>query len=803
MKLNIQRAAVIGAGTMGSGIAAHLANCGIHTLLLDIVPKELSREDVARGINEKDAAFRSGIATKAIASMAKAKICPLYNRSDSALITPGNLEDDFEKMKDVDWIVEAVPEHPKIKQSLFEKLEAIHQPEQIVTSNTSGLALESFLEGRSKEFQKKIFITHFFNPPRYMHLLELVPGSHTEPELVQAFSQFASQVLGKGIVHAKNTPNFIGNRIGIFDMTFAIRLASELGLTVEEVDAIAGPILGRPKSAIFRLIDLVGIDVAVYVNTNLYQAVPHDESRDMFLPLPFMNEMVKKGMLGEKTGKGFYFKTRDEEGKRLIKVLNLDSLEYKVPQKPSFQNLKELKKIPDVKERIAKAIQLDDDIGRFSWGLLSHTLCYAANRIPEISDNIYGVDAAMRWGFNWELGPFELWDALGVRKVVERLEKEKREVPQLVNDLLNSGNDSFYTLKESTRIGFSPKNKSHSAIPELSDAIILKDLKNSDRVIHPGKTASVIDLGDGVVCLEFHTKANTISSDTLKMLQTAVREAEANHQGLVIGNQASNFCLGADLSDMAGAVLSGNLGAIDPMIKLFQDTMQIIKFSRVPVVTALQGMVLGGGVEVSMHSDSILASAETYMGLVETGVGLVPAGGGCKEWAIRCDQWAFNDENVELFPLLNKTVEMIGMAKTSTSAREAQTMGYLRPSDSICMNLDHHISAAANRARHLAELGYRPPVERNDIRVMGRDGVAEFKIRMHMWRQGNFISDHDQLIVNKLSTILCGGDLPAHSRVSEQYLLDLEREAFLSLLGEPKTQARIQHTLKTGKPLRN
>ena len=803
MRLNIMKSAVVGAGTMGSGIAAHLANSGIHTLLLDIVPKELSQEERERGLTEDNPIFRNRIATHSIEAMLKAKIHPFYDPADASLLEPGNLEDDFEKMKEVDWIIEAVPENLNIKRSLFEQLEAIHRPGQIISSNTSGLALSSFLGSRSQEFQKHTFITHFFNPPRYMHLLELVPGEYTDQTLFRAFIQFAERTLGKGVVVAKDTPNFIANRIGIFDMTYAVRLTEEMGLTVGDVDTITGPLIGRPKSAVFRLLDLVGLDVATHVNANLYEAVPTDESREMFRPVKLLNAMVEKGMFGEKNGKGFYFKTRDNHGKRLIKVLNLNTFEYETPLKPRFSSLKALKKIPSVDERLKAILQLDDEVGHFIWKLLSHTLCYAAHRIPEISDSIYGVDAAMRWGFSWIKGPFELWDSIGVRKITERLGSEGREIPPLVNDLLTTGNESFYRLEGSSRLSFNPKSQSFSAIPELSDVLILADLKKSGKVIQPGKTASLLDIGNGIICLEFHTKANTISSNTLKMLCTAVREAETNHQALVIGNQAQNFCLGADLSEMVGAVMAGQFDDINKMIQLFQTTMQTIKFSRVPVVTAIHGMVLGGGCEVSMHSDAILAAAETYMGLVETGVGLIPAGGGCKEWAIRCDQWSFSDDNVELFPLLNKTVEMIGMAKASTSAAHAKKMGYLRPGDYICMNIDTLIHSAANLGRELAELGYRPPIERKNIRVMGRSGIAEFQVRMHMWREGRYISDHDQLIVNKLSYVLCGGNLPKGSRVSEQYLLDLEREAFLSLLGDEKTQARIEHTLKTGKPLRN
>ena len=757
MRLIIRKAAVIGAGTMGAGIAAHLANCGIPTLLLDIIPKELTEEERSQGLSESHPDFRNRIASHAIKSIPKAKINPLYDPKDVVLIKPGNLEDDLDRLKAVDWIIEAVPESLKIKQPLFERLETVHRSGQLVTSNTSGLALASILDGRSQEFRKHTFITHFFNPPRYMHLLELVSGENTDQELFQAFARFAEFTLGKGIVFAKDTPNFIANRIGIFDMSFALNLAEKMGLSVGEVDAIAGPLIGRPKSALFRLLDLVGLDVAVYVNSNLYTAVPDDESRDVFLPSQILKKMMENGFLGEKSGKGFYFKTRDQQGKRLIKVLNLASFEYEDPKKPRFGGLKELKKIHDLGERLQEIFQLEDQIGHFIWGLLSNTLCYAANRVPEISDNIYAVDAAMKWGFNWEFGPFELWDTIGVRKITERLESEGRNVPKLVKNLLAAGHESFYKLQETQRQAFVPASKSFAVISELSGLIILKDLKKAGKTIYPGKTASVVDLGQGLICLEFHTKANSISSDTLNQLQTAVKEAEKNHHALVIGNQGQHFCLGADLSEMVGAFITGKFDEIEKIVRSFQMTMQTVKFSRVPVVTAAHGLVLGGGCEVAIHSDAIVATPETYIGLVETGVGLIPAGGGCKEWAIRCDEWSFSDENVSPFPLLNKTVEMIGMAKTSQSAAQARDMGYLRKSDHICIN--HHllISSAAHYAKQLSEFGYKSPVERKDIRVMGRGGIAEFKVRMHIWREGNYISDHDQYIANKLSYVLCGG----------------------------------------------
>jgi 3-hydroxyacyl-CoA dehydrogenase len=803
MGIHIQTAGVIGAGTMGSAIAAQLANSGIHVLLLDIVPSDYTDAHREAGLDQSSRAFRSMIATQAVSRLSKHKPAPLYLDSFASRIRPGNLEDDFDDLKKVDWIIEAVPESLKIKQPLFKRLESIHQAGQLVTSNTSGLALDDITDGCGEAFCQHVFITHFFNPPRYMHLLELVRGRHSSEDLFKDFARFAEVVLGKGIVIAKETPNFIANRIGAFDMTVGMNLAMELGLTVEEVDAVAGPAIGRPKSALFRLIDVVGVDISQHVNKTLYDSLDDDEARDLFAPHPLTTRMLEKGLLGQKVGKGFYQKIKDEKGRSVIQPLDLESLEYRDMGSPSFDSLNAARKAGNLEERLKALVAGDDKAAQFAWQLISQTICYAANRIPEISDDIVSIDNSMKWGYNWSLGPFETWDALGVRAVVSRLKAEGRAIPELVQGLLDAGHETFYRIEDGSHQMFDADAGDYVNIPGNPKAISLPFLRKSNQVIIPGEMVSLVDIGEGVGCVEFHSKANALASHVLDMIETSIAEAEKNLRGIVIGNQGTHFCLGADLAELMSAVDADHFDKVGLMIDRFHRVMRRIKFSPVPVITAIHGMVLGGGCELTLHADTIVAAPETYMGLVELGVGLIPAGGGSKEWAIRCDEWAMGDPGIDLFPMMNKTVDMIGNARTSSSADHARQMGYLGPGDRVVMNQDNLLHAARQEVINLADAGYRPPLDRQDIRVLGRSGVAEFKVRMHIWHEGGFISEYDQHLGNTLARVLCGGDVPDNSLVSEHHLLGLEKEAFLSLLGEQKTRERINHTLKTGKPLRN
>jgi 3-hydroxyacyl-CoA dehydrogenase len=803
MSLNIKRVGVIGAGTMGAGIAAHFANCGIEVLLLDIVPPELTEEEKAREIDKKSPEFRSRIATDAIKAIPKMKLCPLYDPVDVKLITAGNIEDDFEKLGDTDWIIEAVFEKLEIKRPLFQRLQSIHHKGQIVSSNTSGISLAELTKGLSKELISHVLITHFFNPPRYMHLMELVSGKNTDEKLFEAVADFSERVLGKGVVIAKDTSNFIGNRIGFFDLAYALGLCRELKLSVEQVDAITGRLMGRPKSGIFRLLDIIGVDITANINSNLYGANVDDEQREVFKENPLLTEMIEKGLLGDKAGGAFYRKTKDANGKRLIESLDLDTLEYKPCDKVDFEILKAAKKEGDFSKRLKMLLESEDVVGRFVWGLLSNTLCYAANRIPQICDNIIGIDNAMKWGFNWEMGPFELWDVIGIEYIAGRLKKEDRQVPPLVETLLENSSNSFYSFKENRAVFFDTSAKSHVPVPERPRVIDLVPIKMAGGIIKEGKAASIIDIGDGIICVEFHSKANTLNSEVIEIIKIAVEEAQGNYRGLIIGNQGANFCLGADLKEMAEFAQNKDFNGIKTFLSNLQSATMALKYCHVPTVAAVHKMVLGGGCEAVMHCRRIQAAPETYIGLVELGVGLIPAGGGCKEMAVRCNKWVDDMSGVNSFALMNKIIEMLGYAKTSSSAADARKMGYLRPCDSITMNKDSVIYSAKQLALQLSEQGYRPPVKKNEISVPGRGGIAEFKVRFNMYRQGNFISEYDEFLLNQLAYVLCGGDVPDNSKVTERYLLDLERETFASLIGQQKTLERIEHTLKTGKPLRN
>jgi 3-hydroxyacyl-CoA dehydrogenase len=719
------------------------------------------------------------------------------------LINPGNLEDDFEKLAAVDWIIEAAPETLEIKQPLFERLESIHRKGQIVSSNTSGIALKEITKGRGKEFLAHVMVTHFFNPPRYMHLLEVVAGEHTDRGLFEAFADFAGRVLGKGVVIAKDTANFIGNRIGIFDMNVALGLALKLGLGVEQVDAIAGPLIGRPKSAVFRLFDLVGIDVIVNVNRNLFENLADDDRKDVFGPNDILDAMLEKGFLGNKTQSGFYRKSKDADGNRVIEAMNLETFEHGESSKPEFEVLQTAKKESDPSKRLKMLLESDDVVGRYVWGLLSDTLCYAADRVPEISDDIISVDNALKWGYNWEKGPFELWDQIGVNYIADRLKDEGRRVPQLVESLLDSGNSTFYGFEKKQPVCFDPASKSAKPVQARRRIISLSDYKKAGKTIKQGKMASIIDLGDGIICLEFHSKANTLSTEVIELTQAAAREAENNYRGLVVGNQGANFCLGADLKEMTGFAQSGKPDALNRYLDNLQSATLALRYCHVPTVAAVHGMVLGGGCEVAMHCDRILFAPETYIGLVEPAVGLIPSGAGCKEWAVRCCDWMQGLGGVNSFAFMNRIVEMLGEARPSSSAAEARKMGYLRTCDGITMNRDSVIFCAKQLVLQLSEQGYQPPQRNNEIRVLGRGGIAEFKVRLNIRKQSKLISEYDEFLLNNLVYVLCGGDVPDGSKVTEQYLLDLEREVFVSLMQQEKTQQRIEHTLKTGKPLRN
>ena len=785
----IRKAAVIGAGTMGCGIATHLANAGVPCLLLDIVPD---------GEGE-----RSRIASDAIAGALKSRPASFMDPSSAALLTAGNIEDDLGALEDCDWIIEAVTENLEVKRDIYSRIASHRRPGSIVSSNTSGISLGLLVEGLDEDFRSSFLVTHFFNPPRYMYLLELVRGPDTSEEVFSAVRDFAEVRLGKGVVECKDTPNFIANRIGVLCMGASCVYQEETGLSIEEIDAITGPVIGRPKTATFKLHDLVGIDVALMVMKNVYDLVPDDESRELFKAPAFLQRMVDEGRLGRKSGGGVYRK----EGKDIL-VLDLESFEYREAREVSFPSLESAREAKGLPARIQALVSGDDPASAYVWKLLSETMLYSARRVPEICDDLVSVDRALRWGFNWELGPFELWDALGVRATVERIEEEGREVPALVEALLSGGKDSFYSVAgegaDRRRSVFVPGGGTLEAIEDRAGVILLDNVRMRGEPLESNPSASVLDIGEGVLCVEFHSKMNTISGETLELVRRGVDAAEqGGYAGLVIGNQAPNFSVGANIKELASAALEKDWKAIEGMIRGFHATALKLRYSSIPVVCTVQGMALGGGCEIPLACDAIQAAAETYIGLVELGVGLIPAGGGTREMACRAAEAVPPGYPVDSFGFLMRYFENISMAKISGSAAEARQLGYLRPVDGISMNRDRALCDARTRVLAIAAEGYRPPCPRHSVKVAGGAGIAELQILLSQYSGGGFISEYDEFLAGRFAYALCGGNIDAEFPVSEQYLLDLECEVFLGLLGEQKTLDRISHTLKTGKPLRN
>ncbi len=801
MGYRINKAAVLGAGTMGSQIAAHLANAGIDVLLLDVAPTELTKDEAAKGLTLESKQVRNRIVAAGLTAAARLKPAAFFSNSCSSLITTGNFEDDLAKIKDVDWIVEVVVEKLDAKRDLFARVEKHRRPGAIVSSNTSGIPIREMAAGRSDDFRSHFLGTHFFNPPRYLKLVEIIPTPDTIAGVTETIADFCDRRLGKGVVYAKDTPNFIANRIAAFSSLNTIRVMAEGGYTIEEVDAMTGPLIGRPKSASFRTSDIVGLDVALYVAENLYAAVPNDEMREALVPPGFLKEMVKRGWTGNKAGQGFYKKQKGEGGKSEFWVLDYKTMEYQAPRKVRYPSMDAAKNIEDTAERIRTLVYGKDRVGEFLWKTISQNLIYAANRVPEISDSIVNIDNAVRWGFNHEFGSFELWDVIGVEKAVARMKQEGLAVPALVEGLLASGKKSFYERREGRTLYFDQTASDYKEVEPRPGVTILKSLKERERVIKKNAAASLIDLGDGAACLEFHSKMNAIGGDTISMMNYSVKEVGQNFEALVIGNQAENFSVGANIMMLLLGAQEGEWDEIAMSVRQFQNANMNLRYSPRPVVVAPQGMALGGGCEITMHGDRARAAGETYLGLVEVGVGLIPGGGGVKEMVVRAMAGAAPDE--DLFPGLKKVSETIAMARVSTSAVEAREIGFLRETDPITMNRDRLIEDAKQTALAMAREGYVQPHPRSDVPVLGEPALAAIKLAIHMMIRGGYISEYDGQVAKKLAYVITGGDLSRKTLVSEQYLLDLEREAFVSLCGEKKTQERIQHMLKTGKPLRN
>jgi len=809
----IHKVAVLGAGTMGARIAAHFANAGVPSLLLDIVPPNLPAD--AGG------AARNKIAAAGLEGARKSKPAAFFDASLARLVTVGNFEDDLKRLADVDWIIEAVVENLEIKRTLLRKVEAIRKPGTIVTTNTSGLPVAKIAEGFSDDFRRSWFGTHFFNPPRYMRLLELIPTPEADPELIGAVTHFCDAQLGKGVVMAKDTPNFIGNRIGTFSVLNVMRLMQEMDLSVEEVDALTGQAVGWPRSATFRTIDLVGLDVLGHVVGNMTQNV-RDERSELQIPA-FFRQMIEHKWLGDKTKGGFYKKVKSagKEDERM--AINWKTLEYRPRQKPKFAALEMAKNVEDPGARLRMLLGLDggalqkaDKATTFLWSSLSDLWTYAANRIPEISDSVVEIDQAMRNGFSWELGPFELWDAAGVEATVGRMKKENHPVAANVEKLLSSGQKSWYADDAKTASGrkyfdLASAGWKPVAVPEGVWSVEVAIKTRSNGVVKKNSGASLVDLGDGVGCIQFHSKMNALGADILSLILQTLKPGGPGDgfDAFVISNDAQNFSVGANLMLLLMSVQEEEWDEVDMGIRQFQGMTQAIKFSPKPVVSAPFGLTLGGGCEISLHAASRQPHAELYMGLVEVGVGLLPGGGGCKEMLLRAVDSAASirpdgrGESVEVMEAMKKAFETIATGKVGTSAEEARGLGFLSSSDRITMNRERVLSDAKTRALERVRAGYEPPVMRTNIPAPGENILAALKMGVYLMRQGEFISDHELKLGTKIAEVLCGGNVTPGTPVSEQYLLDLEREAFKSLCGEKKTQERIQFTLKTGKTLRN
>jgi 3-hydroxyacyl-CoA dehydrogenase len=807
MKRRIEKAAVLGAGTMGSRIAAHLANAGLSCILLDIVPPDLKAG--------ASAADRNKIVRAGLEAAKKSKPAAFFAPALAERVSIGNLEDDLGRCAEADWIIEVVAENLEIKRNLLSRVAQFRKPGAIVTTNTSGLPVHLIAEAMSEEFQQHWAGTHFFNPPRYMKLVEVIPGPKTSGEVIETLSEFCDRRLGKGVVIAKDTPNFIANRIGTFSMLNAIRLMTSLGMTVEEVDACTGPAVGWPKSATFRTADLVGLDVLVHVIKNIYETAPNDESHEMYKVPALVEEMARRGWLGDKTGQGFYKKVKGDGDKEIL-TLDVNTMEYRPRQKAKFASLEMGKAIEDTRERLRALVgpmlegQKGDKAQQFIWGGLSEMCLYAARRLPEISDSVVNVDHALQWGFAWEMGPFEMMDAIGVKAFAAQVRKEGRALPPAIDKVLSSGRKGFYESESGKTTVFDVGSGASKPLETPPGIIILKSQKDAGREVERNSGASLIDLGDGVVCCEFHAKMNAIGADLMSMLQKGLKRLDTDFEAMVIANQAVNFSVGANVMLMLVAAQEQEWDELHMAVKQFQNVNLGLKYAPKPVVAAPQGMALGGGCEIGLHAAKIQAAAEAYIGLVEVGVGLIPGGGGTKEMLIRANEHAAGGEDLDLFHAMKPVFETIATAKVGTSAEHSRALGFLRREDGVSMNRDRLVGDAKEAALALVRAGYKPlaaswqeGAQTTQIKVLGEQFLAGAKLVIHMMQRGGYITDYDAHVGRKLANILAGDSLTSPQFVSEQYILDLEREAFVSLCGEKKTQERMAFTLKTGQPLRN
>ena len=798
MTRHLRRCAVLGSGLMGTGIACHLANVGLEVLLLDIVPRDLP-EDKA-----DDRAARNSLADQSLKAALKAKPAPLYDTAFAKRITTGNLTDDLDEIKDVDWVIEVVVERLDIKQQLFERVDAVRKPGTLVSSNTSGIPIDQMAEGRSEDFRKHFCGTHFFNPVRYMRLLEIIPGTDTDPAILEFFMSFGERTLGKQTVMAKDTPAFIANRIGVYSMAKIYQLTDELNLSISTVDKLTGPAIGRPKTGTFRLGDLVGHDTANKVMQGIVDNASTDEQAPTFMVPTYMQFLLDNGHLGNKTGQGFYKKTGERDpktGRSVVEELDLKTNEYRAPTRVELKSLETAKQIDKVDKRVKAVFNADDQGGELVRRSLTGLFAYASQRVPEIADALYSVDDALRAGFAWELGPFQYWDAVGVESGLAEIEKEGLQAASWVHDMVAAGHTSFYKTEGGQRLFYNQAKKAYEQVPGTADFIVLDNhrqqapvMKNAEVVVH--------DIGDGVLCLEFQSKANTIGEGVLRGINDAIDLAEKDGwKGLVIGNNATNFSVGANLMMVGMFAFQQEWDELNQAVAFFQNTTMRCRYSAIPVVAATQGYVFGGGCETIMHCDAAVCAAESYIGLVEVGVGLIPGGAGTKEFALRASDSYFAGD-VQM-PTLIEKFKTIALANVSTSAYEAFNAGYLQHSkDRVVHNTQRNIGEAKEEVLSLTD-GYVQPIERKDVTVLGRGGMAALYAAANELKLGGFASEHDVKIAHQVARVLCGGDLTGTQQVSERYLLDLEREAFMSLCGEQKTQERLQHMLQTNKPLRN
>lgn len=800
MNRPIRMVAVVGSGVMGSRIAAHFAGIGVQVLLLDIIPHELTEVDKAKGITVDNPGWRNRVVNDALQATLKASPSALYTKDVAKRISIGNIEDDLHKIADCDWVIEAVIERLDIKQQVFEKIEQHRKPGSLITTNTSGIPVRMMAEGRSEDFQQHFCGTHFFNPPRYLKLLEVIPAPGTKQEVIDFLVDYGDRFLGKTTVLCKDTPAFIANRVGVFGFMAVFHAMQQLGLGIDETDSLTGTIMGRPKSATFRTGDVVGLDTLVRVAEALPQNVPNDEAKDIFKIPPFIQQMVANKWYGDKTGQGFYKKVKGEGGKSEILTLNPATMEYGPKQKAKFATLEAAKQVEDLKGRLKILYKGQDKAGEF-YRMFHHMLfAYASNRIPEIADELYKIDDALKAGFGWEIGAFESWDVLGVQKVLEQMQQAGIQAAPWVKEMLEGGNTTFYKTENGRRKYYDIQSKVYKEIPGSGSIIVLEHL--DEKIVWQNSACKLVDIGDGVVALSWTSKMNTIGGEVLAGVNKAVAIAEEQYKGLVIANSGANFSAGANVGLIFMFAVEQEYDELDFAIRQFQNTTMRLRYSSIPVVVAPHGLTLGGGCEMCLHADAVQAAAESYIGLVEMGAGLIPGGGGTKEMVVRAADRNIK-EDIELNYLQQLFIN-IGTAKVGTSAHEAFELNYLRSGiDRISINGDRRVTDAKRKVLDMYEAGYTQPVHRTDVKVQGRGGLGPLLAGIHgMWR-GNYITDHDRLIAEKLAHVMCGGDLTQPTLVSEQYLLDLEREAFLSLCGQKKTLERLQSILQTGKPLRN